>query len=125
VIVQHLSPDELIEIHSLLIAQFGGATRIRDRGLLESACYRPRSGYYNTLFEQAAALLQSLASNHVFVDGNKRIAWTSARVFLRINGLHFTVSADEAERFLIEKVIQAKIDVIAIAAWLSTHASDL
>jgi death on curing protein len=121
-IVQYLSPDEIIEIHALLIGQFGGTLGIRDRGLLESACYRPRSGYYDTVFEQSAALLQSLTNNHVFVDGNKRIAWTAARVFLHINGVVIKAAADVAEQFIIEDVIKSKMEVPYIAAWLSTHA---
>ncbi len=79
---------------------------VRDLGLLESALARPRSGYYASISEQAAALLQSLAGNHAFVDGNKRGAFAATAVFLRMNGYKLVVDADEAERFLIEDVIK-------------------
>jgi death-on-curing protein len=68
-------------------ANYAGAAGVRDRGLVESALARARSGYYGSLSEQAAALLQSFAMNHGFVDGNKRVAWASSLVFLRMNGL--------------------------------------
>ena len=68
------SLQEALELHRQLILQFGGAEGARDRGLLESALVRPRTGYYDTLSMQAAALLQSLCPNHCFVDGNERAA---------------------------------------------------
>jgi death-on-curing protein len=113
-----LTLEELLELHRQLIERFGGAGGVRDPGLLESALARPRSGYYASLSEQAAALLQSLAGNHAFVDGNKRVAFAATAVFLRMNGYGLVVSADEAERFLIDDVIVARADLAAIAAWL-------
>ena len=77
----YLTAEEVVELHEMLIREFGGQAGLRDRGLLESALYRPQSGYYEDLFEQAAALLESLALNHVFLDGNKRIAYTTAKAF--------------------------------------------
>lgn len=118
-----LTLDEALELHRQLIARFGGSTGVRDPGLLESALARPRSGYYSSLSEQAAALLQSLAGNHAFIDGNKRMAFATTAVFLRMNGYGLTVSADVAERFLIDEVIVARIDVPTIAAWLERHLS--
>jgi death-on-curing protein len=63
------------------IDRFGGASGLRDRGLLESALYRPQSGYYDGLDQMAAALLESLLINHPFVDGNKRVAFFATDVF--------------------------------------------
>lgn len=113
-----LTVEELLELHRRLIERFGGAGGVRDPGLLESALARPRSGYYASLSEQAAALLQSLAGNHAFVDGNKRVSFAAAAVFLRMNGYALVVSADEAERFLVGGVIVGRVDVAAIAEWL-------
>ena len=64
----------------------GGAPGVRDPGALEAALFRPQTGYYDDIVAEAAALLESLAINHPFVDGNKRIAFAAADVFLRING---------------------------------------
>lgn len=99
--VAFLSRDEALEIHRALLERFGGPAGIRDPGLLESALYRPRTGYYRDLAEMAAALFESLIMNHPFVDGNKRVAFFATDVFLRLNGYKFNVVADEAHRFLI------------------------
>lgn len=101
--------------------RFGGQGGVRDMGLLESALARPRSGYYESLSEQAAAMLQSLALNHCFVDGNKRVAFALTAIFLRMNGWRLTVSADEGEDFLIACVIQGKVELRQIAAWLENR----
>ncbi|MCA9529488.1 MAG: Fic family protein [Myxococcales bacterium] len=90
---------------------------MRDLGLLEAALGRPRSGYYTTLAEQAA-LLQSLAGSHPFVDGNERVAWALCMVFLDLQGYAVAVCADEAERFLVDDVIAHRADVPTIARWL-------
>ncbi len=117
-----LTPEELIVIQSELIERFGGDPGIRDRGLLESACYRPQSGYYDTLFEQAAALVHSLALNHAFVDGNKRIAWTATKTFLLVNDRHLTAATREGEVFIIEQVIAKRSDIRQLASWLEGHS---
>jgi len=89
--VEFLSLDEVVTIHERLIARFGGPRGIGDPGLLESALYRPRSGYYRDIAEMAAALFESLLMNHPFVDGNKRVAFFATDVFLRLNGWHLKV----------------------------------
>jgi death on curing protein len=78
--------DEVIAVHSRLIAKFGGSPGIRDRGALESALARPRTGYYDDIIQEAAALWESLSQNHPFVDGNKRVAVTVTAAFLKLNG---------------------------------------
>ena len=61
---------EVIAIHDHQIAQFGGSPGLRDPGQLEAALFRPQSGYYADVFEEAAALWESLSQNHAFIDGN-------------------------------------------------------
>lgn len=117
----YLTFEEVLTLHAALIVRHGGAPGVRDRGLVESALARARSGYYNSLSEQAAALLQSFAMNHAFVDGNKRVAWASSMIFLRMNGYRVSVSADDAERFLIDQVIMGCAEIAAIAGWLERH----
>ena len=113
--------EEVIELHKQLIALHGGGTDLRDLGLLASALGRPQTGYYNSLSEQAAALLQSLISNHCFVDGNKRIAVMTALVFLNMNGVKIDFDPNEAEAFIIERVIKKKAELAEIATWLEQH----
>jgi death-on-curing protein len=116
-----LTLEEVIDLHRQLIERFGGTAGVRDPGLLESVLARPRSGYYASLSAQAAALMQSLAGNHAFVDGNTRVAFAATAVFLRMNGYALVVGADEVERFLVDEVIVARVDAAVIARWLERH----
>lgn len=84
---KYLTPLEVMLIHRVMIERFGGADGLRDLGALESALFRPKSGYYADTIAEAAALFESLAMNHPFVDGNKRVAFGAVDVFLRINGM--------------------------------------
>ncbi|MGE0710476.1 MAG: type II toxin-antitoxin system death-on-curing family toxin [Planctomycetota bacterium] len=117
--------EEALHLHSRLVERFGGEFGVRDLGLLESALARPRSGYYDSIAGQAAALLQSLALNHCFVDGNKRMAFALAAVFLRMNGWRIRVDPDEGERFLVEAVIVGKAELGVITAWLERRLQRL
>jgi death-on-curing protein len=92
---------------------------VRDVGLLDSACARPRSSLfgqdaYPGLTLKAAALLHSLASNHPLVDGNKRLAWLAAVVFLRLNGQVVDLDDDEAFQLVMD-VASGEADVKEIA----------
>ncbi len=108
--VAFLTLDEVLEIHSTLLEEFGGPPGVRDMGLLESALFRPRTGYYEDLTEMAAALFESLLMNHPFIDGNKRVAFFAVDVFLRINGFHIAVSANLAHQRII-KIIEQRENV--------------
>lgn len=115
--------EEALFLHAELINRFGGAHGVRDIGLLESALARPRSGYYTTILDQAAALMHSLAHNHCFVDGNKRIAFALMAVFLKMNGYEITISAATAENFIINKIIGKRVDLKFIVAWLGKYVA--
>ena len=82
----YLTAVDVIAMHAILLKRYGGAEGMRDPGALESALFRPQSGYYADIIAEAAALMESLAINHPFVDGNKRVAFAAVDVFLRING---------------------------------------
>jgi death-on-curing protein len=110
--------QETLELHAQLLKRFGGTSGVLDMGLLESALVRPQTGYYETLSMQAAALLQSLCQNHCFVDGNKRVAFASTAIFLRMNGYRLIIDADDGESFLIEQVIKSRLAIDGIATWL-------
>jgi len=113
--------SETVELHTRLIERFGGKDGVRDLGLLESALSRPQTGYYKSLSLQAAALLQSLTQNHAFIDGNKRVAFATTAIFLRMNGYRLKVDADNGESFLIDEVIKKKISIDVISQWLEKH----
>jgi len=112
------STDEVIAMHERLIDRFGGSDGIRDPGLLESALYRPRSGYYADLVEMAAALFESLVMNHPFVDGNKRVAFFTTDVFLRMNGHVLQVDDEQAYAFLMEQFDSNTCDFEHLVPWM-------
>ena len=98
--MQFLSVDEALRIHECVVEHFGGRPGVRDLGLLESALFRPQTGCYEDLATMASALFESLFFNHAFHDGNSRIAFFGADVFLRLNGWRLDVDADAAADFL-------------------------
>jgi len=123
--VQFLTVDEVRAIHDALIETFGGPPGMRDGGLLESALFRPRTGYYDDLAEMAAALFESLLMNHPFVDGNKRVAFFATDVFLRLNGWHLQVEANAAHQFLIGLLERNDCDFQRLLPWLREHLQPL
>lgn len=112
---------EALALHEKLIDRFGGSPGVRDKGLLLAALARPQSGYYESLSMEAAALLQSLAQNHAFIDGNKRVAFALTAIFLRMNGYRLIVEPDNGEEFMISQVIQKRAPIETIATWLEKH----
>ena len=117
--IQFLSLDEVVEIHTVLIERFGGPKGIRDLGLLESALFRPQTGYYDSLAEMAAAMFESLIKNHPFVDGNKRVAFFATDVFLRVNGYKFQVESIKAHAFLMGLFDTDTCDLEHLLPWVS------
>jgi death-on-curing protein len=94
--VAYLELDDLLRLTQLL-----GAGPVRDFGLLDAAAHRPRSTafgqeIYSTLSLKAAALMHSIVRTHPLVDGNKRLGWIAAVVFLDINGVTVSVTDDQA-----------------------------
>lgn len=108
----------MLAIHQELISRFGGSGGVRDLGLLESALYRPRTGYYADIVEMAAAMFESLLMNHPFVDGDKRVAFFATDVFLRLNGWKLSVDPNDARTFLIELLDRGIADFEHLAPWI-------
>ena len=119
--VQFLSLDEVLAIHERLIAVFGGPPGIRDMGLLESALYRPQTGYYEDIIQMSAALFESLLMNHPFIDGNKRAAFFVTDIFLRLNGYRIEVDSKSAHEFIIGLLESHQVDFDSLLAWLEVH----
>lgn len=113
-----LSIDEVLSLHERTIELHGGKSGIRDMGLLESAILRCQSGYYYSLSEQAATLMQSLCMNHCFIDGNKRVALLATVTFLKMNGFNLKCGNKEIVDFIITKVIEKNYEVSQIAKWI-------
>lgn len=123
--VKFLTLDEVLLMHEELVAAFGGATGVRDPGLLESALFRPRTGYYADLLEMAAALFESLLMNHAFVDGNKRVAFFGVDTFLRINGFKIVVASNLAHRELMTMLDNGHANKINLEKFLRTYVVPL
>jgi death-on-curing protein len=115
--------DQVIAVHAELIARFGGSLGIRDRGGLESALARPRSGYYGDIIQEAAALWESLSQNHPFVDGNKRVAVTVTAAFLKVNGYRLEFDDLAALSFLIGLYESGRMRCAELEKWLRRHAT--
>ncbi|MCY3994359.1 MAG: type II toxin-antitoxin system death-on-curing family toxin [Caldilineaceae bacterium] len=92
----HPEIGEAIAIHDALIDEFCGAPGLRDEGALAAALMRPQLGYYDSLIEEAAALLESLANNYPFVDGNKRTTFAVTDIFLHLHGYYIDCDSREA-----------------------------
>ena len=116
------SVDEVLAAHFRLIALFGGAQGVRDRGALESALARRQSGYYKDIIEQGAALMESLSQNHPFVDGNKRTAIAVTAAFLRMNGWRLEFDDWEAYKFLIQLYEHDQFRFGPLEVWLRQHS---
>ena len=92
---------EVLAIHRDQIERYGGAEGVRDPGLLEAALFRPQTGYYADLIEEAAAIWESMGQNHPFIDGNKRTAFAVTYTFLAINGVRITADAESIHAFIV------------------------
>ena len=121
--IDYLSVGDLLEIAVGVMDH----VVIRDAGLLAAAAARPQvtvfgDDAYPTFEDKAAALLHSLVRNHALVDGNKRLAWSAARIFCLLNGRELIYTVDEAEDLML-RAASGQLDVPQIAAWLAVHAA--
>ena len=119
------SIEEVIDIHDSLIREFGGATGLRDVGALDSAILRPQMGYYDGIIEEAAALMESLAMNHPFVDGNKRTAFAATEIFLSMNGHFIDCDDREAYEFFMQLFETNSFRFAQLRSWLEEKVKPL
>lgn len=117
----YLTIVEVLAIHEDQIARYGGSSGVRDLGFLEAALYRPQTGYYADLVEEAAALWESLGQNHPFIDGNKRVAFAATYTFLVINGARIVADADATYDFINDLYMTGSFAFERLASWLRTH----
>lgn len=121
----YLTVAEVYRMQHRLIDLFGGLHGVRDTGAIEAAVFRPQTGYYDSLEEEAAALMESLGMNHGFIDGNKRIAFTAADVFLRRNGFYLDLTGDEGHSFIEGSLARSAFRFARIAEWIREHIKPL
>ncbi len=118
----YLTVADVLGLHVILMQRYGGAPGVRDPGALEAALFRPQTGYYEDIVMEAAALLESLAINHPFVDGNKRIAFAAADVFLRINGWRLRRPPMQIHAEMIAMFETRTFDIAHLEPWLRGFA---
>lgn len=121
---EYLTVVEVLAIHALVVEGFGGTEGIRDLGALESAVFRPQTGYYADAIAEAAALLESLIQNHPFLDGNKRTAVAAADVHLRINGFELGGDSDMHHDFIVGSIGAGDFERKAVDAWLRENVEE-
>jgi death-on-curing protein len=117
----YLTVAEAIAIHHHQIDEYGGTHGLRDQGALEAAVFRPQTGYYNDIGEEAAALLESLVNNHASIDGNKRVGFAAMHTFLLINGFDLNVSEKVAYQFMIKAMEDGRFRFGVIHEWIAAH----
>ncbi len=120
-----LTIEEVIAIHDDQIDQFGGSHGLRDMGALESAIFRPQMGYYDGLIEEAAAMMESLAMNHPFVDGNKRVAFAATDVFLGLNGHFIDCDSLKTYDYFMQLFDTNSFRFAELKSWLEEHVKPL
>jgi len=121
-VTAYLSVEQVLALHALQTARFGGARGLRDRGGLESAVARPQMTFggedlYPDVPSKAAALLHSLVQNHPFVDGNKRVGAHAMVLFLVVNDHEPEFSARELTEMTLA-VARGDLPVETIAIWI-------
>lgn len=117
----YLTVAEVYQQQHFLIGEFGGIHGIRDKNAVEAAIFRPQTGYYNSIEEEAAALMESLANNHGFVDGNKRIAFAATATFLEINGYSLQVTSRQGYEFIYGSLDRGEFRFPRIVKWIHGH----
>ena len=117
----YVTPLEAMVMHRALIERYGGVQGLRDAGALEAALFRPQSGYYEDLVQEAAALFESVAMNHPFADGNKRLAFACVDVFLKANGLRIAAKPMAIHRWMIAHLERRTFTLAHIEPWLRRH----
>ena len=121
-------PVEAVHIiHDRQIARHGGASGLRDQGLLQNAMQRPvnKWQYQNAdIFECAAAYAYGIAKAHAFVDGNKRTAFVTSATFLRLNGWHFVTEPAEGLAF-VEGLASDEVSEEKFKSWLEHGSKEI
>ena len=117
----------VIAIHRRQLAEHGGSDGIRDLGLLESALFRPKNQYAygnSNLFNLAAAYGYGIATNHPFIDGNKRTSYVVTRTFLKLNGYDLQASASEKYQVWMQ-LADSQIDETTLAKWIGEKSTKI
>jgi death-on-curing protein len=121
-----IETQEALLLHARLLALHGGASGLRDEGLLQSALARPQQMYAyaekSDMIEMASACTAGIVGNHPFVDGNKRTGFVVGVLFLELNGFRFTATEEDATQAVVE-LAAATLDEEGYAAFLRANTT--
>ena len=125
--MRHLTLDEILELHRLVLLQSGGTIGIRDLGAIESAAAQTQIAFggmdpYPTIVDKAAALGYSIIKNHPFVDGNKRVGHAAMETCLVLNGYEISADVDEQEKTILGLAASA-LTRDEFVVWLAAHVT--
>jgi death on curing protein len=120
-----IDEHDVLAIHDRLLALHGGASGLRDRGLLQSALARPRQHHAYAksanVVEMAALYTAGIVRNHPFVDGNKRTGFVIGILFLELHGFDFRASEEDATQAVMA-LAAGTMDEAGYTAWLRENA---
>ncbi|HEV3245226.1 MAG TPA: type II toxin-antitoxin system death-on-curing family toxin [Candidatus Paceibacterota bacterium] len=124
--MEYLSAADILAVHDRVIEETGGALGVREANLLASIAERPKPSFggaeqFPDIFTKAAVYIESIATYHIFIDGNKRTALTVAGVFLALNGYHATFPVAETEKIMLAAA-QRQRSLEEITAWLKKRS---
>ena len=124
-----LTVQEVLDIQQAVVSEHGGSFGLRDPSMLDSAVHTPQATFgsewlYPSLFDMAAAYLIHLALNHPFVDGNKRTAWVSMRIFLRLNGFRLKPRRKDAVQLVVHIAEGQMRDWRQVSEWIAQRAEE-
>ena len=123
--LRFLTVEQVLAIHDAMLERFGGSPGGGPRGEafegVDAAVQAVKNSYYETVEELAAAHAIYIVQGHVFLDGNKRTALSSAAIFLHLNGFETSFPVENAERFMLAAA-QRQRSLEEIVAWLKKHA---
>ncbi len=123
--MKHLTVEQLLMIHSIIIDETGGIHGVRDLHPIESLGKSPRQvvfgkKLYRDIFSKAAVYAREIIQSHPFIDGNKRSGMTAAIIFLEQNGYRFDAERGEIEKIALE-IARGRRNFLKIAGWLKKH----
>ncbi len=125
--MRYLTVEEVLALHSRIIARSGGSLGLREPNALDSAVAQPQMTFggvdlYTTVARKAAALGHSLISNHPFIDGNKRVGHAAMEVMLLLNGYEIVASVDQQEEVIIA-VASGTMSRDEFASWVEQRVT--
>lgn len=123
--MRYLTAEGILAIHERILEESGGLAGIRDIGLLYSIVEKPKASFggqemYQGIFVKGAAMLEALVNYHVFFDANKRTAFVTTAIYLRMQGYELEVTEAHCLQFMIA-VAKKKKTLVQIARWLEVR----